>query len=78
MKRRIYLFVILLGIIVLFPAVAQACPNCKEAYMGDGQSPVSSGFNVSIVFMMIMPFLVMGGFALRLWLAQRHRESGSM
>ena len=54
-----------------------ACTNCKEAYMGDGQSPVSSGFNVSIVFMMIMPFLVMGGFALRLWLAQRHRESGS-
>ncbi len=64
-----------LAIVLVLPGLAEACPNCKEAYMGDGQSPVSSGFNASIIFMMTMPFLVIGGFVLRLWLAQRRRQS---
>ena len=62
-------FVLLL---VVLPEIAGACPNCKESYMeGGGPSPVSSGFNASIVFMMAMPFIVIGGFILRLWIAHR-------
>ncbi|MCB2206069.1 hypothetical protein KQI65_15110 [bacterium] len=71
MKRKAFYIVLLLGVFFILPDVLHACPNCKEAYMSDGQSPVASGFNTSIVFMMIMPFLVFGGFVLRLWLAQR-------
>ena len=64
--------------LLLLPELLEACPNCKEAYTADGQSPVSSGFSTSIVFMMVMPFVVLGGFALRLWLAQRHKtQSGA-
>jgi len=77
MKRIPIVLTLLLIVITVFPELAQACPNCKEAYMADGQSPVSSGFNASIVFMMIMPFVVIGGFALRLWLAQRRRQHGT-
>jgi hypothetical protein len=77
MKHISIVLTILFVATSLLPELAQACPNCKEAYMSDGQSPVSSGFNTSIVFMMIMPFVVMGGFALRLWLVQRRRQSGS-
>lgn len=59
--------------LLLLPELLQACPNCKEAYTADGQSPVSSGFNASIIFMMLMPFLVLGGFVIRLWMAQKRR-----
>lgn len=64
--------IIFVLLFVALPEITGACPNCKESYMeGDGQSPVSSGFNTSIVFMMMMPFLVIGGFILRLWFARR-------
>ncbi|MDT8324323.1 MAG: hypothetical protein RRA94_09435 [Bacteroidota bacterium] len=76
MNRFVIIPTLVLGTLLLMPGLAEACPNCKEAYMGDGgQSPVASGFNTSIIFMMIMPFLVIGGFVLRLWLAQRRRQS---
>ena len=70
--------IVLVLALLLLPELLEACPNCKEAYTADGQSPVSSGFNTSIVFMMAMPFVVLGGFVLRLWLAQRRKtQSGA-
>ena len=77
MKRISIVLTLLLVATAVVPELVQACPNCKEAYMADGETPVSSGFNASIVFMMIMPFVVIGGFAFRLWLAQRRKQSGS-
>ena len=73
MNRICISAILALAILVLLPDLASACPNCKEAYLPDGQSPVSSGFNASIYFLMAMPFLVLGGFTLRLWLAMRRR-----
>ncbi|PLX32132.1 MAG: hypothetical protein C0600_03605 [Ignavibacteria bacterium] len=75
MKRL--LPILLLVPALLLPEVVEACPNCKEAYSADGQSPVASGFNASIIFMMLMPFLVLGGFAIRLWMAQKRRARES-
>ena len=82
MSQRTRTIMLLLPVAVLlllaaFPDVAAACPNCKEAYMdaGGGSSPVASGFNTSIVFMMIMPFVVMGLFVLRLWTAMRKQKA---
>ena len=72
--KRLSLLLLLILVVLLLPDVAAACPNCKEAYLGDGQSPVASGFNTSIVFMMIMPFLWIAGFVLRLWLAGRKNQ----
>ena len=58
-------------VLLLLPELLHACPNCKEAYMADGQTPVSSGFNTSIYFLMAMPFLVIATVTLRIWLARR-------
>lgn len=72
MKKHFIPLMVFVLLFVLLPEIGGACPNCKESYMeGDGQSPVSSGFNTSIVFMMMMPFLVIGGVILRLWIARR-------
>jgi hypothetical protein len=75
MKKRWITYAVLAAALLLLPEVLSACPNCKEAYMSDGQTPVSSGFNLSIYFMMAMPFLVLGGFTLRLWLAHKRQKA---
>ena len=75
--KRLQPILLLVLALLLLPEVLEACPNCKEAYSADGQSPVASGFNASIIFMMIMPFLVLGGFAVRLWMAQKRRARES-
>lgn len=73
--KKLLLPALILAVVLLLPEWAAACPNCKEAYMTDGQTPVSSGFNTSIYFMMAMPFLVLGGFTLRIWMAQRRQAA---
>ena len=60
---------------VLLPAVAAACPLCKDAksntdYPG-GSASLPKGFYYSILFMVSAPFLVMGGLVLRIYLARR-------
>ncbi len=75
MKKNWMALALIAAAFFLLPDLLSACPNCKEAYVGDGQTPVSSGFNASIYFMMAMPFVVFGGFTLRLWLAQRKRPT---
>ncbi|MBE0643985.1 MAG: hypothetical protein IH600_07885 [Bacteroidetes bacterium] len=75
MKKRWITYAVFAAALLLLPELLSACPNCKEAYMSDGQTPVSSGFNTSIYFMMAMPFLVFGGFTLRLWLAHKRQKA---
>jgi hypothetical protein len=76
--KKILISAMIVLVVVLLPEIASACPNCKEAYMADGQSPVASVFSASIYFLMAMPFLVLGGFALRLWLAMRGRAENGL
>ena len=73
--KKILITLIPVLALILLPELLHACPNCKEAYMADGQTPVSSGFNTSIYFLMAMPFLVLGTVTLRIWLAQRRRPA---
>ncbi|MDX9759431.1 MAG: hypothetical protein RBU27_09745 [Bacteroidota bacterium] len=75
MNRILFSVILALVLLVLLPDLVSACPNCKEAYLADGQSPVASGFNESIYFLMVMPFFVLGAFTLRLWLAMRRRDT---
>lgn len=41
---------------------ARACPNCKEAVslQGDEVANVASGYNWSVVFMLVVPFSMLG------------------
>jgi len=61
-----------LGLVLMFAVLsggardASACPNCKEAVSLDvGEvSNLSSGYNWSVVFMLAVPFSLMGTGAL--------------
>jgi len=70
---RIALVALLLAVLV--PALASACPLCKDAkadtdYAG-GTASLPHGFYYSILLMVSAPFLVVGGLVFRIWLARR-------
>jgi hypothetical protein len=51
-----------LALVLLIAAVAEACPNCKDALATDpGKQGLVRGIYYSILFMMSMPFLILGG-----------------
>ena len=80
MNRRTRIVLAAVLVAVLLPALASACPLCKDAksdadYLG-GSASLPKGFYYSILLMVSAPFVVMGGFALRIYLARR-RNSGS-
>ncbi len=77
LAARVALVVLLVA--VLLPALASACPLCKDAksdtdYPG-GTASLSSGFYYSILLMVAAPFLVVGGLILRIALARRRAAS---
>ena len=60
MMKSISLIVLLTMVVVGTAAgAAHACPGCAEALPGH----VSHGFNTSVLFLMVMPFLVAGSIA---------------
>ena len=70
---RIVLVLVLAAVLV--PAVASACPLCKDAksdtdYPG-GSASLPKGFYYSILLMVSAPFAVVGGLAARILLARR-------
>ena len=74
---RVILVLVLLAI--LAPAIASACPLCKDAkantdYPG-GSASLPKGFYYSILLMVSAPFLVMGGLLLKIHLARRRLRS---
>jgi hypothetical protein len=70
----------MLALVVLLPAVAGACPNCKDA-SSDADTPGGSanlgrGFFWSILLMLAAPFTLVGGVAVVI-LRNRRRHSGA-
>jgi hypothetical protein len=70
---------VLLLVLALGPAIASACPLCKDAksdtdYPG-GTASLPSGFYYSILLMVAAPFVVVGGLILRIALARRRMAS---
>jgi hypothetical protein len=49
-------------ILATLTASASACPNCKEAVnLQDGEvANMSSGYNWSVLFMLVVPFSMLG------------------
>ncbi len=76
---RILLVLVLVS--VLLPALAGACPLCKDAksdtdYPG-GSASLPKGFYYSILLMVSAPFAVVGGLALRIVHARRRAISAA-
>ena len=59
------------GIMLVIPVAAQACPSCVEALRG---AAVGNGFNVSILFLLGMPFLLVGSIGGGLFFYLRRHE----
>lgn len=49
----------LIVVLVSPTETAQGCPLCKTA-IGGPEDPLGAGFNVSILFLMSMPFVLVG------------------
>jgi len=82
-RRRRILFAALLVVLVacvVLPAVASACPGCKELksdsdYPG-GAASLPKGFYYSVLLMVSAPFAIAGTFVTRVVLARRRRRRG--
>jgi hypothetical protein len=62
-----------LALVLLVVSVAAACPNCKEGLAQNdphGQS-IAAGYYYSILFMMAMPFTILGTFGSLAYLSIR-------
>jgi hypothetical protein len=62
-----------LALILLVVGVAAACPNCKEGLAQNdprGES-IAAGYYYSILFMMAMPFAILGTFGSLAYLSIR-------
>ncbi len=62
-----------LALVLLIASVAAACPNCKEGLAQNdphGQS-LAAGYYYSILFMMAMPFAILGTFGSLAYLSIR-------
>jgi p-aminobenzoyl-glutamate transporter AbgT len=61
-NRNVALIIVAVAAFVLCAtADAWACPNCREALADDPRGlGLATGFYYSIIFMMSMPFIVMG------------------
>jgi len=62
--RRLIVAALLMAMCLGYSAVAQACPGCAEAQAGQGanRTNIVRGYQLSIIFMMSMPFLIVGSF----------------
>jgi hypothetical protein len=61
---RWVLIALAIVMVLLIASVAGACPNCKEGLAQNdpqGQS-LAAGYYYSILFMMAMPFTILGSF----------------
>jgi hypothetical protein len=74
------LLVAILSLILLIPGLASACPGCQQGVENEaaGLAGTSNafgnpalGYNLSVLFMMSMPFLLAGGFTFAFWRAVR-------
>ncbi len=65
-RPRLSALVLSTALAVSLAGPAHACPNCKEAVAGQGgdSSGAAQGFNWSVLFMMCMPFTLLGTGAL--------------
>ena len=54
--------VVCLAVVFGAPSVASACPSCQQALGDDSQGDLAKGLYYSILFMMSMPFAILGTF----------------
>lgn len=78
MRTAVRVAAVVLLVAVLVPALAAACPLCKDA-ASDADKPGSAsmwrGMYWSILLMVAMPFAMVGGMIFAVMRARRRREA---
>lgn len=78
---RVFLIGLLLACVILVATTdVLACPMCKAALASDGRNHGDwvGGFFWSILFMLSMPFILLGTFSVKMYLlVRRARREGS-
>lgn len=73
-------FLASLAALCAIASAAVACPNCKETLSDPQNLSIARGYFYSILFMMSMPFAILGTFGSFAYLsirrARRQQESG--
>jgi hypothetical protein len=69
LQRAAWLVCLATVLLLLLQAAAMACPNCKEslAQNDPAHATLVRGYFWSILFMMSMPFLILGGLSALFW-----------
>lgn len=64
------------AVLLLLAPLAEACPNCKNAISENSteQAQVVQGYFWSILFMMSMPFLILGTFSSCMYVSVRRAK----
>ncbi|MFQ5750680.1 MAG: hypothetical protein ACE5HI_01675 [bacterium] len=71
-KKHIWLLVITAAITVLNPSLLKACPGCNAAL----DATLGRGFNMSILFLIAMPFFVVGSIVVGfLFIRNQHHQN---
>ena len=69
--RLMCLLIALATTLAICSSTAMACPGCKEALASEGQGNIVQGYFWSILFMMAMPFALVGAFSGYMYLEVR-------
>ena len=75
-SRAVWIAAIAIAVLLAGVQTATACPSCKEALgSSSGGGDLVSGFFWSILFMLSMPFLLLGSFGLYFYYLVRKARS---
>ena len=79
MWRRTKTLLLASGCILLLASVCDACPTCKEAITeGADHEQVIRDYFWSIIFVMSMPFLILGGLGTYFYMLVRSARSSAV
>jgi hypothetical protein len=72
---RVLLIAVCLTVALGTASIAAACPSCRNALNGDeSQGDLARGIYYSILFMMSMPFAIVGTFAALMYRAVKNEQ----
>lgn len=73
MRNAVRIAILVLTLVVATASPASACPGCKEA-TSEQSVNLARGFSYSILFMMPLPFIIVGSFGGYVYYVVRKRE----
>ncbi len=78
-RRRVPAVLLVAAVVLSMSALATACPTCKEGIAGSdpNHERMVAGYFYSILFMMSMPFLVLGTFGSFAYLSVRRARTAA-